>query len=59
MNSTRKNKQLKAGQSVKLIAYEQKAKVIDCLASQFTVALPNGKVLFFFYADRGATWTPI
>ena len=50
------NTPVKAGDKVHLTAYEKDGKVVDVLASQFTVRIGK-KVRFFYYADKGDTWT--
>lgn len=35
----------------------QEAIVEALLSMQFTVRLPNGKIMFLFYADRADTWS--
>jgi len=51
---------VKAGDYVRLTIDDEvwlEAKVLDALASQFTVRV-NGGVRFFFYEDKGNTWKP-
>ncbi len=55
------NKGVKQGDTVKLVAYEADAVVIDILSSQFTCSTQDKpeRVLYFFYQDKGETWTEL
>lgn len=33
--------------------------VVDFLSVQFTAEFEDGHIRFFFYNEKGATWTPI
>ena len=47
---------VKKGQKVHLTAYDKEYKVVDTLATQFTVSV-NEVTRFFFYDDKGDTWS--